>query len=246
MKLILIATILFSSLTVRAQEGTSWRITEKEVTAVQVELYKRGLYREKLTGVLDRRTREAVRAWQQKSGLPVNGRIDRQTYESLDLRYPATGREAEELRRTGLLPKIGYGVRDATVATGETLGGAAGKVKEGTQTGLEKTWDLGASTVDKSKEAAGGLGQASARGARGLGRGAQRVSTSLIGRSDAEVSAEVRELLDQNPETEKWVTSVKDGMVTVKVPPGHRVDLGQVISDIRKIAGVKSVFVVNL
>ncbi|MBK9314306.1 MAG: peptidoglycan-binding protein [Acidobacteria bacterium] len=229
-----------------AQDSSKWRITEKEVTAVQVELFRRGFYKEKLTGVLDRQTRDAVLAYQEKNGLQVTGRIDRLTYESLDLTYPATGKEAENLRRAGLLPKIGYSVKDAGVATGQAIGGAAGKVREGAQTGLEKTWDLGATTVDKSKEAASGLGNASVRGAKNLGRGTQRVSTSLIGRSDAEVVSEVRELLGRNKETERWVATVKDGMVTIKVQPGHKVDLGQVISDIRKIAGVKSVFVVNL
>ncbi|MBK7600538.1 MAG: peptidoglycan-binding protein [Acidobacteria bacterium] len=40
-----------------------WRITEKEVTAVQAELIHRGFYKSKPTGVLDRDTREAVKSF---------------------------------------------------------------------------------------------------------------------------------------------------------------------------------------
>jgi len=234
-------TLLFCIAT-PAQQPSDFVVTGREVTAVQVELKKRGLYDGRPTGVLDPRTRESVRAWQKKSGIPASGRIDRDTYLSLGLTYPAK----ESAGSPGLLPRIGGSVRDTTIATGQSIGGAAGKVREGAVTGLEKTWDLGESAVGKSKEAASDVGGASVRGAKGLGKGAQRVSTTLIGRNDEEVITEVRRLLDSRPETERWVADVRDGMVTVKAPAGHKADLGQVISDIRKIAGVKTVFVVNL
>jgi len=250
--LIMLVFLFSASMVAVAQQSdpSQWRITEKEVVAVQAELFRRGYYTSKPSGVLDRNTRTAVRSYQTENGLSVTGRIDRPTYESLGLTYPATGDEADSLRRTGLLSRIGYGVKDKTVAAGQTVGGAvvggAGKVKEGTQTGLEKTWDLGSSAASRTKEAAQGVGGASVRGARSLSRSSQRLSTSMIGRSDAEVHAEVRELLEENPETIRWVTDVKDGMVTVKPAPGTKADIGQVISNIRKIAGVKSVFVINL
>lgn len=237
-----VAMTLLFCIAAPAQQPSDIVITGREVSAVQVELSKRGLYDGKPSGVLDQRTREAVREWQKKNGIPTSGRIDRETYLSLGLTYPAK----DSTGSPGLLPRIGGSVRDTTVATGQSIGGAAGKVRDGAVTGLEKTWDLGESAAGKSKEAASEVGGASVRGAKGLGKGAQRVSTRLIGRNDAEVGTEVRRLLDSRPETERWVAEVRDGMVTVKAPAGHKADLGQVISDIRKIAGVKTVFVVNL
>jgi peptidoglycan hydrolase-like protein with peptidoglycan-binding domain len=223
-----------------------WRITEKEVTAVQAELIRRGFYKSKLTGVLDRDTREAVKSFQQANALKVTGRIDRPTYERLQLKYPATGKEAESLRRDGTLPAIGYGIKDATSATGRAVSSAAVRVKEGTQTGLEKTWDAGSTVVSKTKETAQGVGTATVKGARSVGRGTQKASTAMIGRSEAVVQADVREVLDAKPETEKWFSSVKSGTVTLKIPPQNKADVGAVVSEIRKIPGVKSVFVIAL
>ncbi|HEY9432549.1 MAG TPA: peptidoglycan-binding domain-containing protein, partial [Blastocatellia bacterium] len=93
---------------------TDWRITEKEVKAVQAELTLRGYYKSKITGVLDRDTRAAVRAYQVNSGLKDSGRIDVETYRKLDLPYPATGKEADRLRSDALSSQIGYEVKDAT------------------------------------------------------------------------------------------------------------------------------------
>src|SRR5215813_2211557 len=61
------------------RQTTEWRITEKEVKAVQAELTRRGYYKSKVTGVLDRDTREAVRAYQSDNGLKDSGRIDMET-----------------------------------------------------------------------------------------------------------------------------------------------------------------------
>ncbi len=221
-----------------------WRITEKEVVAVQTELSRRGHYKGRPTGVLDRETREALRAYQTESGLKVTGRIDRETYNRLELPYPATGRERDSQRRSGVLPKIGYGIKDKAVTTGQTVGGAAGKVKDKAKSGLEKTWDTGNSTVSKTKDVAQGAGEATVKGARTVGRGSQRAGNTLIGRSDAEIQLEVREVLESDRQTEKWQSEVKTGHVTIKTPPQHSADIGAVISNIRKVAGVKSVFVI--
>ncbi len=225
-----------------AIQTAEWRITEKEVIAVQAELIHRGYYQSKPTGVLDRDTREAVRAYQSESGLKVTGRIDRATYEKLELRYPATGKEADSLRSKGLLPRIGYGIKDKATGARDATTGAAKKVGSGVRTGLEKTWDAGGATVSKSKEVMQGAGNTTVKGAKGAGRAGSR----LMSRSDADVQSEVRQVLEDNPETRDWHSEVKDGRVTVKTPRQHKADVGAVISEIRKVAGVKSVFVIAL
>jgi hypothetical protein len=221
-----------------------WRITEKEVIAVQAELTRRGFYKSKITGVLDRDTREAVRGFQSANGLKAGGRIDRATYEKLELTYPATGKEADSLRRNGVLPKIGYGVKDTATKAGGATTGAAKKVGSGVRTGVEKTWEAGGATVAKSKEAVQGAPGAALKGAKSAGRGAERAGARLIGRSDAEIHEEVRRTLEETAETKYWHSDVKNGMVTVKTPPQSKADIGAVISNIRKVAGVKSVFVI--
>lgn len=232
-----------------AQSGDSTpaaalRITEREVIAVQVALYERGFLVPKPTGVLDRDTREALRVYQQENGLTVNGRIDRATYEHLDLTYPATGREIENLRRQGLLPRIGYGVKDATVATGKAVGSAPGKVKAAGRAGVDKTRAAGNTALAKSKEAAGNLGETTKEGARSLGRATQRAGGTLVGRSDADVQKEVRALLAEDEQTRNWVADVKQGRVSLRTPPQHNTDVGKVVSAIRQIVGVKTVFVI--
>jgi hypothetical protein len=221
--------------------ATEWRITEKEVVAVQAELTRRGYYKAKIGGVLDRDTREAVRAFQSDSGLKVTGRIDRATYEKLELVYPATGKEADSLRRSGLLPKIGYGAKDTATGVGAAAAGAAKKVGSGARAGMEKTWDAGSATVSKSKEVAQG---AAVKGAKGAGRAAVSAPRLLIGRSDAEIHEEVRRVLEETAETRYWHSEVKNGLVTVKTRQESQADIGAVISNIRKVAGVKSVFVI--
>ena len=221
---------------------TDWRITEKEVKAVQAELSIRGYYKSKPTGVLDRDTREAVRAYQTDKGLKDSGRIDLETYRSLELPYPATGKEADRLRSDGLAPKIGYEVKDTTVKSGNAVTNGVKKIGSGVRTGLEKTWDTGAATVSKSKEAMRGAGGASARGVKGAGRAGARA----IGRSDVEVNEEVRRSLEADPETKDWYSDVKNGTVTIKTPRNHNADVGAVVSNIRKVPGVKSIFVIVL
>jgi peptidoglycan hydrolase-like protein with peptidoglycan-binding domain len=247
--------LLFATVTASAQTNpgeqssnptlpATLRITEKEVIAVQVALYERGYLLPKPTGVLDRDTREALRAYQQENGLNVNGRIDQATYEHLDLTYPATGREIENLRRQGLLPRIGHGVKDVTVATGKAVSSAPGKVKAGAQAGVDKTREAGNAALTKSKEAAGNLGETTKDGARSLGRATQRAGGTLVGRSDADVQKDVRALLAEDEQTRNWIADVKQGRVSLRTPPQHNTDVGKVVSSIRQIPGVKSVFVI--
>lgn len=221
------------------------RITEKEVIAVQVALYERGYLLPKPTGVLDRDTREALRVYQQESGLTVTGRIDQATYEHLQLTYPATGRELENLRRPGLLPRISHRVKDVTVATGKAVSSAPGKVKAGARAGIDKTREAGNTAFTKSKEAAGNLGETTKSGAREVGRATQRTAGALVGRSDTDIQQQVRALLAEDEQTRNWLADVKQGRVTVRTPPQHNAaDVGKVVSAIRQIAGVKSVFVI--
>ena len=225
----------------RPETTEQWRITEKEVVAVQTELRRRGFFNSKPTGVLDRTTREAIRACQNEYGLKVTGQIDRETYERLGLHYPATGKEPESERRSGVIPSIGYGVKDTVTATGQAVTGTANKVKSTTVSGYEKTKDATTGAVSKTKEAAS---DTTKKGADSVGRQTQRASESMVGRSDSDIQADVRELLDKDPQTKKWVSEVKDGLVTIKTPPEHNTDIGTLVSSLRKIPGVKSVFVI--
>jgi peptidoglycan hydrolase-like protein with peptidoglycan-binding domain len=219
-----------------------WRITEKEVKAVQAELTLLGYYKSKITGVLDRDTRAAVRAYQVDNGLKDSGRIDVETYRRLDLPYPATGKETDRLRSDALSSKIGYEVKDATTDAGDAANSGAKKVGSGVRGGLEKTWDTGAGAVSKSKEVARGAGDATVKGLKNVGRATGRI----FGGDNDDLREQVRRLLEDNPETISWHFEVKNGAVTIKTPPNHNADVGAVVSNIRQIAGVKSVFVIAL
>jgi len=249
-KLFVLSTVLLISISVLAQDNApqenapEWRITENEVYAVQAELSRRGYYKSKPTGVLDRDTREAIRNYQSKNGLKVTGRIDRETYETFELPYPATGKERDSVRRRGVLPTIGYGVKDAAVTTGKAVGGAAVFVKKKTVGGAEKTKDATGGALSQSKETAQDVGKATANGARTVGRGTSRAGDVLIGRSDAEIHNDIREILEAKEETANWYSEVKDGRVTIKTPPEYKEDTGELISAIRKVSGVRSVVVI--
>jgi peptidoglycan hydrolase-like protein with peptidoglycan-binding domain len=221
---------------------TDWRITEKEVKAVQAELTLRGYYKSKVTGVLDRDTRAAVRAYQASNGLKDSGRIDVETYRKLDLPYPATGKEADRLRSDALSSKVGYEVKDATTDAGDAASGGAKKAESGIRGGLGKTWDAGAGAVSKSKEVARGAGDATVKGVKGVGRAVARP----FGHGDSDLQEQVRRLLEGNPETRSWRFEVKKGTVTIKTPPNHNADIGAVVSNIRHIPGVESIFVIAL
>jgi Putative peptidoglycan binding domain len=225
-----------------AAQTSDWRITEKEVRAVQAELSIRGYYKSKLTGVLDRDTRIAVLAYQSDNGLAATGRIDQETYRKLDLTYPATGKEADRLRSDDPASKVGYEVKDTTINAGDAASGSAKKAGSGVRGGLEKTWDTGVSAVSKSKDVARGAGDATVRSVKSVGRAGARI----FKRGDSDLQEQVRRLLESNPETRDWRFEVKKGTVTIKTPPNHKADIGAVVSDIRQIPGVESVFVVAL
>ena len=246
-------------------------ITKKEVSAVQAALLGRGYLTTRPTGVLNTETRAALRSWQSDNQLAVTGRIDRETLASLEVSYPATGKEADSARSNGVIPKIGYAVKDGAVATKDAVKNNSLKVVNGVKTGVDytrdktvqaatftkdKTVNAATYTKDKTTTAFGrgkkvsvGVGESAESGLKTAGRKTggvlQRTTSTLAGRSDIDIHTEVRELLDPDPDARKFVTSVKQGKVTVKLPPGYQGDYSAVISDIRQINGVKSVFVVQ-
>lgn len=195
------------------------RITQREVLAVQIELRRLGLHDANLSGVLGPDTREALRQYQRKNGLPVTGIIDHATYERLGLPYPAPDPEDGNLM--------------------EQVGGT---VKEGTRYGLEKTWDAGSFAASKSKDAA----LASWEGLKFSGSAAQRKADSLIRRNDDDTAKDISDLFLEHREWSGVVFSVKDGMVTLKIPPKSPVNVGSLVHEVRKTAGVRSVFVIIL
>src|SRR5215813_4951285 len=153
-----------------AAQPSDWRITEKEVAAVQVGLIRRGYLKGRANGTFDRRTREAVRRYQTDNGLKVTGRIDYATYNHLALVYPATGREADVLAKELGTTSVGEGIRYAAVSAGRAVGSAGKTIGRGTRAGMQRTTEMGGYVASKSKQAAQGLGTMTVRGARGAGR----------------------------------------------------------------------------
>lgn len=199
------------------------RITKNEVIAVQVELRRLGFLKTRLSAELDPETRGAVKEYQSKNGLPVTGKIDPPTYRMLGLPYPA--------------PKPGEKPPEKT-AVQQIRGG----VKDGTRASLEKTWDAGEYAAGKSKDAA----KASWGGAKVAGNAAKRKADSMIRRNDEDVAPEVADVFASEPQWRDVNFTVKDGMVTIKLPPKSTVDIGTLVSEVRKVAGVRYVFVVVL
>ncbi|MGE0886355.1 MAG: peptidoglycan-binding domain-containing protein [Blastocatellales bacterium] len=195
------------------------RITQREVLAVQIELRRLGLHDANLSGVLGPDTREALRQYQRKNGLPVTGIIDYATYESLGLPYPAP-----DPQDGNLIEQVG------------------GTVKEGTRYGLEKAWDAGSFAASKSKDAA----KASWEGLKFSGSAAQRKADSMIRRNDDDTAKDISDLFLDHREWSGVIFAVKDGMVTLKIPPNSPVNVGSLVYEIRKTAGVRSVFVIIL
>jgi peptidoglycan hydrolase-like protein with peptidoglycan-binding domain len=258
---LLVGLTLFTVSTVQAQtsevtrpedsklESVNLVITSKEVSAVQAALLGRGYYNARPNGVLDGATREAIRAYQTDNKLEATGKIDRATLESLEISYPATGKEANTGRRNGVLPKVGYAAKDGAVASKDAVTGASRKVVNTTKAGYDKTVEKTTGALNRGKDVTIGVGESTAKGAKTATRktqgAAQRTSTAVIGRSDLDVHTDVREILNADPQTQKFVTSVKSGSVTVKLPPGYEQDYGDVIASIRRVNGVKSVVVVQ-
>ncbi|MFN0111242.1 MAG: peptidoglycan-binding domain-containing protein [Blastocatellia bacterium] len=217
------------------------RINKNEVIIVQVELRRLGYLKSGITGQLDAETSEAVKAYQRKNGLPVSGGIDTATYEKLGLEYPAPIPNDPNIAvRTGGAIKEGGRV---TLEKGWD-GGAyvASKSKEGGRYALEKGWDGGAYVASKSKDAA----KASWSGTKNATRAGGRKTVSMIRRKDGDIDRELSELFFERNDWTGVQHSTKDGMVTLKLPPKSKVDVGNLVSEIRKVAGVRSVFVIAL
>lgn len=197
------------------------RINKNEVIAVQLELRRLGFLKSGITGKLDGSTSNAVREYQSAKSLPLTGRIDPATYEKLGLPYPAPNPD------------------DPNVA--QRAGGyVASKTKEGTRYGLEKTWDAGNYTVEKSKEGA----KASVKGMKSAGRLSGRKTVSWIRRNDDGIYRDLSELFFEHHEWNGVKYEVKDGMVTLKIPLKSKVDVSNLVSGVRTVAGVRSIFVV--
>jgi len=73
-----------------------------------------------------------------------------------------------------------------------------------------------------------------------------RAGARPFGRGNSDLQEQVRRLLEGDPETRSWRFEVKKGMVTIKMPPNHNADVGTVVSNIRHIPGVESIFVIAL
>lgn len=217
------------------------RINKNEVIAVQVKLRELGYLTSAITGKLDAGTTEAVKTYQRKNSLPVSGNIDSATYENLGLPYPAPDPNDPNLaERTGGALKEGarFGLEKSVDAGAY----AASKTKEGTRYTLEKGWDGGVYVASKSKEAA----KASVEGTKSATRAGGRKAVSIIRRNDEEVARELAEVFFERNDWNGVRYSVKDGMVTLKIPAKSTVDVGNLAAEVRKVAGVRSVFVVML
>ncbi len=232
-----------------APKASAPSITEKEVRAVQQELFRRGFLETQPSGVLDGATRQALIAFQKKEGLEETGKIDDATVDKLGLVFPVTVEDDRANRRNGVLSKIGYAIKDETVAAGKGISGAARKVGSGAKTGAEKTAEASENAVSKSGETAKTAGDKSVEGARTVGRGVQQASTEVaeaaVGRSDDKVHQDVRDLLNAGEKTRSILSDVKEGRVTLTTETNSETDLSDAISRIRKISGVKSVIVIN-
>ena len=64
-----------------AMRHTTW--TKEQVEEAQEGLAKAGYYKGKPTGVLDRRTRRALRSYQKANKLPVTGRLNQEELDKL-------------------------------------------------------------------------------------------------------------------------------------------------------------------
>jgi hypothetical protein len=73
----------------------------------------------------------------------------------------------------------------------------------------------------------------------------QRTTTKLAGRSDTDIHLDVRDILDDDADTNQYVSSVKQGAVTLKLPVNYQGDVSPTITRVRKVAGVRSVVIVQ-
>ena len=217
-------------------------LTAKEVKAVQQALFSRGYLLKNPSGVLDAETRQALRDFQTAQKLDVTGRVDSATLEKLEITLPLDPAPGDSTRKGGVASKIGYGIKDTATSTGKSISSTAGKIGSGTKSGTEKAISSTSDAVTKSGDAITTTTDKSVEGAKGAGT---KVSTTVVGRSDVDIHKDVRKLLNSNEATRYLQSEVKEGKVTLTSQAGAEHDLGSVVSDVRKIAGVKSVIVVQ-
>lgn len=218
-------------------------ITRKEVAAVQAELQRRGYYRNTPNGVLDTETRTAIKEYQKENTLEDSGTIDMTLLNSLELKYPATGKEVESARKKGLIPRLGYGAKDSVTGARDATVNAGKSVKKTTEKALD-------TTKDKTVELAQDTKDATIKGAKKVGnkttdtsvRAGRRVSEVFVGRSDAELQRDIRDALESDEKTARVRSEVKEG--NVKLFPKEDLDVSDAVSRIRKISGVRSVVVI--
>ena len=227
----------------QAQEAPLLVITNKEVAAVQAELQRRGYYRNTPNGLLDSETREAIKIFQKENEQEETGRIDMVLFDSLELKYPATGKEVESARKKGLIPRIGYGAKDTVTGARDTTVKAGKSVKKGAE-------KAAGTTKNKTIELAQDASDATVKGAKKVGnkttdttmRAGRRVSDVFVGRSDSELQRDIRDILEAKEDTSRVRSEVKEG--AVKLFPKEGVDISDAVSSIRKLGGVRSVVVV--
>ena len=235
-------------------------ITRKEVAAVQAELQRRGYYRNTPNGILDTQTRESIIEFQKENELGDSGTIDLALMNSLELKYPATGKEVESARKKGLIPRIGYSVkdgatttRDATVNAGKTAVRSTEKAYDASTKAVKNAADV---TKDKSVKLAKDAGNMTVTGTKKAGevttdtakkagnatvRAGRKVNDVFVGRSDAEIQSDVRDVLEADESTKRVRSEVKEG--TVKLSAKSDLDLSDAVSKVRKVSGVRGVIV---
>jgi peptidoglycan hydrolase-like protein with peptidoglycan-binding domain len=233
-------------------------VNAKMVKAVQSALIGTGHYRSRPNGVLDGETRESLLAFQAAHNLDATGRIDGDTLDALgvDPKNPIAVSE----RRNGFIPKVGYTVKDGAVKSKDTVAGGVkyvgrktrqgyDTVVRGTKTGLNKTKDVATGGFRKSKDVTISAGQSTKEKMGVAGNRASgtmtRASTAVVGRSDTDINLDIRDVLDDDAETNMFSSNVKRGAVTLKLPPDFQGDASPVVSRVRKVPGVKTVMVVQ-
>jgi peptidoglycan hydrolase-like protein with peptidoglycan-binding domain len=93
------------AMTGASQSGTSGRLGwRSEVMQVQQKLQADNLYSGKIDGRIGPETRQALRSYQQKNGLRVNARLDRQTADAI-LGNGGTGHGSGMTPGTGTMPQ---------------------------------------------------------------------------------------------------------------------------------------------
>lgn len=196
----------------------------RQVRATQQSLRQRGLYSGALSGRLDGRTRTALRQYQRVVGLPVTGIPDLPTLNSLGItstrpRY-ATSRQPDKrpVRKPAARQS---GRKPARPGTPKPLSQVTGAVASASRTATVASGRTSIRALDATADYA-------------------------ISRPDNDILYEARLFLASSPQTERWQASVSSGMITLSVPRGSDTDPGPVVSALRRIAGVRSVFVVIL